>query len=107
MTAYVFTDEAETDMRGIARYTRKVWGSTQGRRYIAKLKQGIAALVDGSTPFRDMGRICPGLRMVHCEHHYVFCVVRENEAAVVVAVLHERMDFLARLSVRLGATSRH
>ena len=42
MTAYILTAEAEADLRGIIRYTRREWGAAQVRRYIAKLEQGIA-----------------------------------------------------------------
>lgn len=102
MTAYVLTTEAEADLRGIIRYTRKEWGAAQVRRYIAKLEQGIAALADGHRPFKDMSEIYPALRMARCEHHYVFCLPREDSAALIVAILHERMDLLMRLSARLN-----
>ncbi len=102
MTAYVLTTDAEADLRGIIRYTRKEWGAAQVRRYIAKLEQGIAALADGHSPFKDMSEIYPALRMARCEHHYVFCLPREDAAALIVAILHERMDLLTRLSARLN-----
>nr|WP_113869500.1 type II toxin-antitoxin system RelE/ParE family toxin [Brenneria salicis]NMN90919.1 plasmid stabilization system protein ParE [Brenneria salicis ATCC 15712 = DSM 30166]RBP57629.1 plasmid stabilization system protein ParE [Brenneria salicis ATCC 15712 = DSM 30166]RLM28702.1 plasmid stabilization protein ParE [Brenneria salicis ATCC 15712 = DSM 30166] len=102
MTAYVLTTEAEADLRGIIRYTRKEWGAAQVRRYIAKLEHGIAALADGHLPFKDMSEIYPALRMARCEHHYVFCLPREDAAALIVAILHERMDLLTRLSARLN-----
>ncbi|WP_260465715.1 type II toxin-antitoxin system RelE/ParE family toxin [Stutzerimonas stutzeri] len=44
MTGYVLTAAAESDLRGIVRYTRKQWGDAQARRYIATLEQGIASL---------------------------------------------------------------
>ncbi|WP_250151132.1 type II toxin-antitoxin system RelE/ParE family toxin [Photorhabdus akhurstii] len=44
MTGYVLTTAAESDLRGIVRYTRKQWGDAQVRRYIAMLEQGIANL---------------------------------------------------------------
>ncbi|WP_149015875.1 type II toxin-antitoxin system RelE/ParE family toxin, partial [Escherichia coli] len=44
MTTYILTTDAEADLRGIIRYTRKQWGAAQVRRYIARLEHGIAAL---------------------------------------------------------------
>ena len=69
--------------------------------YIAKLEQGIARLAAGEGPFKDMSELFPALRMARCEHHYVFCLPRAGEPALVVAILHERMDLMTRLADRL------
>ena len=101
MTDYVLTAEAEADLRGIIRYTRKQWGAAQVRRYIAELEQGIDGLAAGQAPFKDMSEIYPALRMAHCQHHYIFCLPRERAPALVVAIFHERMDLMTRLAGRL------
>lgn len=98
---YVLTLAAETDVRGIIRHTRQEWGDAQVRRYITKLEQGMARIAAGQGLFKDMNAVYPSLRMAHCEHHYVFCLPRERAPALIVAVLHERMDLLARLADRL------
>lgn len=103
MIDFVLSDAAEADLREIIRYTRKQWGDTQVRRYIAGLEQGMARLASGQGTFKDMGVLYPALRMVRCEHHYVFCLPRENTPALVVAIFHERMDLMARLAARLNA----
>lgn len=102
MTAsYVLTAAAEADLREIIRYTRKQWGAAQVRSYVAKLEGGIERLVTGQGASKDMAALYPALRMVHCEHHYVFCLPREGAPALVVAIFHERMDLMARLTERL------
>lgn len=101
MTAYILTAEAEADLRSIIRYTRREWGAAQVRRYVTTLEQGIARLAAGEGPFKDMGELYPALRMARCEHHYVFCLPRAGEPALVVAILHERMDLMTRLADRL------
>ena len=101
MSGYILTDEAEADLRGIIRYTRKQWGDAQVRTYVAKLKAGIADLVAGKGTFKDMGAIYPALRMSHCEHHYLFCLSREGASSLIVAIFHERMDLMARLADRI------
>ncbi|GFM31285.1 type II toxin-antitoxin system RelE/ParE family toxin [Novosphingobium sp. PY1] len=98
---YVLTAAAEDDLRSIVRYTRKQWGSAQVRSYIAKLEQDIVRLASGQGPFKEMGELYPGLRLVHCEHHYIFCLPRGAEPALIVAILHERMDLVMRLESRL------
>lgn len=50
-----------------------------------------------------MSALYPALRMARCEHHYVFCLPRENAPALIVAIFHERMDLMTRLADRLNA----
>ena len=100
---YLLKEEAEADLRDIIDYTRNQWGDAQARRYLARLKQGIARLADGQGAFKDMSAIYPLLRMARCEHHYIFCLPREGAPAWVVAIFHERMDLPARLAQRLNA----
>ena len=101
MTGYVLTAEAESDLRSIVRYTRKQWGDAQVRSYIATLEQGIASLADGRGVLKDMSELFPALRMGRYEHHYVFCLPREEAPALIVAIFHERMDLMTRLADRL------
>ena len=98
---YVLTTAAESDTREIVRYTLQHWGDVQVRRYIEALEEGISRLALGQGAFKDMNTIYPGLRMAHIEHHYVFCLARENAPALIVAVFHERMDLMTRLAFRL------
>jgi len=100
--SYVLKEDAEADLRGIINYTRKQWGNAQAQHYIAKLRRGIARLADGQGTFKDMGAIYPMLRMTHCEHHYIFCLLREGAPASIEGIFHERMDLMARLAERLG-----
>lgn len=102
MTAYVLADEAEVDLRKIVRYTRKQWGEAQARTYVAKLKQGMVRLAARQGAFKDMDDVYPRLRMVHCEHHYIFCLLRDDAPVLIIAILHERMDLITRLSDRLS-----
>jgi len=101
-TDYILTAAAEADVRSIIRYTRKQWGDPQVRAYMAKLEGGSARLVTGQGSFRDMAEMYPGLRMARCDHHYAFCLIREDAPALIIAILHERMDLIQRLGDRLA-----
>lgn len=103
---YVLTNGAEADLRDIIRYTRKQWSDVQIRRYITKLEQSFERLALGQAPFRDISALYPALRMAHCEHHYVFCLPRDNEPALIVGIFHERMDLMTRLGNRLDVTNK-
>ena len=99
---YVLTAAAEADVRGIIRYTRQQWGDVQMRAYMDKLERGIARLAAGEGTFKDLGALYPALRMAYCEHHYIFCLRRENAPPLIVAILHERMNLMTRLADRLA-----
>ena len=98
---YVLHAGAEADLREIARYTRKQWGQTQARIYRDKLIQCIEGLASGSGIYKPFSTGRHELRVARCQHHYVFVQQRQNALALVVAVLHERMDLIERLKARL------
>lgn len=98
MTArYVLTLAAEADLRDIIRYTGKQWGDTQTRSYVTKLQADMDRIAAGEGFFKDMSALYPRLRMAHCEHHYIFCLPRDDAPALVIGIFHERMDLMARL----------
>ena len=98
---YVLTAAAETDLRGIIRYTRVQWGDDQARVYASKLAVGFERLASGGGGVKDVGDLFPDLRMLRCEHHYIFGVLRADKPALIVAIFHERMDVIARVAHRL------
>ncbi len=100
-SAYVLTVAAETDLREIIRYTHAHWGDAQVRRYVSKLEQGIARLAARQGRFAELSKLHPALIMSRCEHHYIFCLHRDEEPALIIAILHERMNAVARVANRL------
>lgn len=102
MTArYILASAAEADLRDIIRYTRRQWGDAQTRSYVTKLQAGLENVAAGEGVFEDMAALYSGLRMMRCEHHYIFCLPRNDAPALVVAIFHERMDLMTRLADRL------
>ena len=93
-----FTPIAAT--RTVETARRGQWGTSQARVYKNKLKQCMEALARGQAPYRDLGAIHPGLRSMLCQHHYIFGLTSRKTPFVVLAVLHERMDIITRLSSR-------
>ncbi|MCD2176697.1 type II toxin-antitoxin system RelE/ParE family toxin [Rhizobium sp. C1] len=99
--SYILTEAAEADLRAIIRYTRREWSDPQVRRYVEDLELGIARLALAQGSWRDVGSLYPHMRVAHVGHHYVFCLPQDNAPALIVAILHERMDLMARLAERL------
>ena len=102
MTAYILTAEAESDLRSVIRYTRTQWSAAQVRHYVSALERGMEDIAAGKVPFKDLSALYPALRMARCQHHYFFCLPREHAPALIVAILHERMDLMRRLADRLN-----
>ncbi|MFY7836512.1 MAG: type II toxin-antitoxin system RelE/ParE family toxin [Novosphingobium sp.] len=100
----MLTAHAEADLRAILRYTRSQWGAVQARHYALRLETGIVALAKKRTLGRDLRTLHDGLRVGKCEHHYIFCQDRANRPALILAILHERMDLMARLADRLDGS---
>src|SRR3546814_13929538 len=80
----------------------KQWGDTQTRSYVTKLQADMDRIAAGEGFFKDMSTLYPRLRMVHCEHYYIFCLPRDDAAALVFGIFHERMDLMARLADQIG-----
>lgn len=99
--SYVLTKSAEADLREITRYTLEQWGAAQCRTYIADLEQKAESLATGKGLFKEMNAIMPNLRVALSGKHYIFCLPKQNAPAVILAILHERMDVVARLKHRL------
>ncbi len=99
MTAYVLSLAAETDVVEIWQYTESKWSEAQAQAYHADLERRFARLSDG--PFRTLDEIALGLRVSRAGRHLIYWMKEPAESTFVVAVLHEKMDVLTRLSNRL------
>ena len=99
---YDITPAARHDIRGIWVYTAEQWGERQADRYMGRLETCFQGLAEGQTRSRSSSDQFPQVRVTRCQHHYVFYVHPEGQKPLVIAVLHERMDMLARLAERLS-----
>jgi len=99
---YVYTRQAEAELREIVRYTTRQWGVAQARVCARQIDAVAVALAAGQGVFKDWGDLLPGLRVQAAGSHYEFCVHRPGQAALILAILHQSMDLMARLKDRLG-----
>ena len=98
---HVYAKAAAADLRAIARYTIDQWGEPQARRYLRQLEAASAAVATGRGVSKDLSAALPGLRSVQSGSHFIFCLPRDGQPALILAVLHERMDLMSRLKDRL------
>jgi plasmid stabilization system protein ParE len=99
---YVLTRSAAADLRGIVRYTVKQWGEARCRAYIAQIETAANELALGKGTCKQLDELIPGLRARRVERHILFCLPRPRQPALILAILHEQMDVIARLKKRLG-----
>jgi plasmid stabilization system protein ParE len=100
--AYELTRAARQDIRGIWVYTAEQWGERQADRYTGRLETCFGRIAEGRARTRSFSERYPQVRVTRCEHHYVFYVEPEGQKPLIIAVLHERMDMLARIGERLS-----
>jgi plasmid stabilization system protein ParE len=106
MPSYELTREAEADLEEMAEYTLGEWGAEQQARYAALLEAGFAYIADDSAIPRRFSEHYPHVLVIRCGYHYVFYLKPEGAAVPrIIAVLHERMDIVARLRDRLEGFS--
>ncbi len=102
MFSYEFTPDAEADLEEIAEYTLREWGAAQQMRYAELLEAGFERIAEGTAISRSVLEAFPYLYISRCEHHYIFYLRPGSDARPrIIAVLHERMDMIARIRRRL------
>ena len=99
MQSYDLTLAAETDLRDIWRYTYKTWGFDQAEKYFDQIEACCEAVGDGRARSKVLEGLQEGVHIHRCEHHFIVWLA--GTRPVIIAILHERMDFVRRLKGRL------
>lgn len=101
MPSYQTSDAAEEDLQEIMEYTLTRHGEKQAFQYIDDLEECTENLARSYGHYKEIHGLHPGMRVKHCQHHYIFGIMREHAPMLVIAIFHERMDLLVRLKDRL------
>ncbi len=101
MSSYELSEDAIADLDEITDYTFENHGVVQALKYIDTLDECATNLSMGHGHYKTLPELHPQLRMKHCQHHYIFGVIRELRPMLVVAILHERMKLIERVKKRL------
>ena len=100
MRRYKLTAGAKKDLIAIWNYTFDTWGEAQADIYLGKIEAGFANIAKGTVTEKQPLSSYPKLHSVHCEHHYIFFL--KTDKPIILAILHEKMDFIIRLKKILG-----
>lgn len=103
MESYEISESAEEDWRSIVNYTFNQFGEVQTRKYMSELKQCTKKLALSEGHYKQLEDLYPSMRLKHCQHHYIFGVMRGTRPMLVVAIFHERMDLMEQLKNRLSS----
>lgn len=101
MGSYKLTQDAEGDLEQIVRYTITEWGERQAKQYVDKLQGCFQRIADKQAIAKTFSERFPQVLVTRCGHHYVFYLHPKRNPPRIFAILHERMDLLARLKARL------
>ena len=99
MKTYDLSLAAEEDLRNIWCYTYDTWGVDQAEKYFNQIEACCEAIGNGCARSKSFNELPNDVRIHRCEHHYV--VWLDVERPIIIAILHERMDFVQRLKDRL------
>jgi toxin ParE1/3/4 len=100
--AYELTPAARQDIRGIWNYTAEQWGERQADRYTGQLETCFRRLAGRRIRPKTFSERYPQVLVIRCQEHYVFYLRPAGQKPRIIAVLHGRMDLLARLGERLS-----
>ena len=94
MARYDITKEATEDLYRIWEYTVDTWSEQQADTYYALLESGMDDVADAPDRIGKLyDEIYPGLRAYHVRRHMLFYILQDNGRALIVRILHERMDY--------------
>ena len=96
MTSFGVSRAARADLKNIAAYTQKTWGSEQRRTYIKGLDTTFHFLAENPLSGVACDYIQEGLRKHLHQHHTIF-YDSSDDAIFIVRVLHKSMDVDSQL----------
>jgi toxin ParE1/3/4 len=88
---------ALTDLKDIARYTRKNWGISQEKLYIKGIFDCFDKIVKHETFNVDFSHIKAGCFKCKVNHHLVFFQWHNDGRPEIIRILHEEMDIPMQL----------
>jgi toxin ParE1/3/4 len=86
-----FTPLAKADLADIWDYTAARWGTAQADQYVRDIDATAEAVAAGKAQARDMSEVRPGYRRATSGSHFLILRDGDDDALIVVRVLHRRM----------------
>ena len=100
MNPYILTKDAENDLRDIARYTLEKHGAKQLQTYRKKINSRLNKIAKGEVIARSFSRRFPQVLVTQCEHHFIFYITDNVQKPLIIGIIHENRDMVARVKER-------
>jgi toxin ParE1/3/4 len=101
MRQYNITEDAEQDLREIARYTLSKFGPKQLEAYRQALNSTFNAIGSNQVIQQQFSTRQPEILVTKCQRHYVFYIVEGVDKPTIIGVIHEVRDIVVLLASRL------
>lgn len=101
MPSYELSAIAEKDLYDVVEYTSKNHGKKKVRQYTKALSKCMESMSMGEGFYKEIQNPSSLIRFKHCQHHYIFGLMRKNDSMLIIAILHERMEVMEKLKTRL------
>ncbi|MEE4297773.1 MAG: type II toxin-antitoxin system RelE/ParE family toxin [Wenzhouxiangella sp.] len=102
MKAFDLSRAAERDLQEIARFTFRRWGPTQVSKYRDHLSNRLDDIAAGALIGKPFSEKLPNVLVVHVQRHFMFYEQANRDRPLILAILHEKRDLVARLAERLA-----
>lgn len=100
MAKYDITKEATEDLYRIWEYTVDTWSEEQADMYYALLEAGMNEVAGAPERIgKNNDEILPGLRAYHVRRHMLFYTIQPNGRALIIRILHEKMDYARHFAI--------
>ena len=101
MKAYDLSRAAERDLQEIIRFTFRHWGATQVGKYRQQLIGRLEDIASGTLTGKRFSERLPDVLVIHAQRHFIFYQITGRARPLILAILHEKQNLVARLSARL------
>ena len=100
--SYEISIEAEKDWSSIVSYTLENFGEQQVQKYTKSILKCLEDLANEKGQFRELDISSHRVLSKRCQKHYIFALSQSNQPLLIIAFLHEHMDLIQRLKLRLS-----
>ncbi len=97
MRKFKFSVEAVNDLEEIWIYTKQTWSHEQADRYYNLIIDEVEFISLNPSLGRDINYIKEGFRSTKVKSHVIYYKQVEDEAILIVRILHQRMDVETRM----------
>jgi toxin ParE1/3/4 len=89
------TPQAQAEVEEVRRYSQRVWGAAQAKRYLRGLGRRFRDIAAGTAAHRD-AEIGDDYRRCRYQRHIII-FKEERDSIRIVHIFHERMDVAGRI----------